>query len=174
MARQNVNTSTSVLGTTVMRMHKGVAFFLFSVKPRFTRVSFRKSGRAIIPAICLFQWNRLCHSEAVINQALSLKVVEITIAKRSNVCPVGYVLNLYSSPHVLGARAGVCTLCKPGTYSVSQLKGGISDRDPSCLNCPLGGNCAWGGNHVGFDVGNWIVSSGIYKLIGCPSGYQLQ
>jgi hypothetical protein len=90
------------------------------------------------------------------------------------VCPAGYILDLEKSVHADGARSGVCTLCKAGTYSLAPLKGGSSNQDPACLNCPLGGDCSLGGENVSFPLGSWTKDSGIFKLVGCPPGYQLQ
>ncbi len=172
VAKQDSEASSSVLGTTVVPMQNGAALFSFSVKPSFARVSFSENSAELLSKP--FVYFSGIDSEALLNQAMRSTFAEVAIANGSDICPIGYILNLDAASRVHGARAGICSRCKPGTYSVSQLKGAISDQEPSCLNCPLGGDCGMGGNNVSFDVGSWIITSGMYTLIGCPIGYQLQ
>ena len=167
----NVNQSLSILGTTVVQMQQGQALFTISIQPSFASVSFAE-GKAQLQSKPFIYFTGI-DSQALLNLNMRSINVGVYVTDGTDVCPAGYVLSLENSNGV-HARQGSCSLCKPGTYSVSPLKGAISDKDPSCLNCPLGGDCANGGDNVSFAVGKWIVSAGIYKLIECPAGYQLQ
>uniref|UniRef100_A0A7S0MMX6 NEK6-subfamily protein kinase n=1 Tax=Cryptomonas curvata TaxID=233186 RepID=A0A7S0MMX6_9CRYP len=146
--------------------------FSFSVKPNFARISFSDS-------ITRLQGNSYLYfsgldSESLLNRQMRSDITVIILANGSNICPAGYVLDIEKEFHEDSSRSGICLLCKAGTYSVSPLKGALSDENPSCLNCPVGGSCALGGANVSFFLGTWVVDSGQYLLIACPSGYQLQ
>ena len=169
--REQANQSLSVLGTTVVQMQEGRAVFSISIQPNFMDVSFTHGFTQLQSKP--FVYFSGIDSEAILNLIMRSANVRINIANGSTVCPTGYILNLEDANRV-GARRGSCSLCKPGTYSVSPLKGVTSDQDPSCLNCPLGGDCSVGGDNVTFAIGEWIVSKGIYKLVQCPAGYGLQ
>ena len=169
--REQANQSLSVLGTTVVQMQEGRALFSISTQPSFTEVSFAQGFTQLQSEPFIYISG--IDSEAILNLIMRSANVRINIANGSTVCPTGYILNLEDANRV-GARRGSCSLCRSGTYSVSPLKGVTSDQDPSCLNCPLGGDCSDGGVNVSFAIGEWTISAGIYKLVKCPAGYELQ
>jgi len=92
------------------------------------------------------------------------KPAEIYIASGWLVCPDGYILILDKS------RKGSCSECGAGTYTVNPLAGIL--MQPSCFSCPLNGVCN-DGTVVQLPLGGWIVDSGFFKLISCPTGHQL-
>jgi hypothetical protein len=97
----------------------------------------------------------------------------IFLMSGSNVCPAGYVLSLSRAAGATDdIAAGACLICPNGKYSVDPLSGNDPKRGPSCWSCPIGAQCV-AGNVVALPTGQWIISSGIYKLVGCPTGSKL-
>jgi hypothetical protein len=86
------------------------------------------------------------------------------------VCPPGFVLSLDVAA---GPRPGSCTPCRPGSYSIRPLAPAPRSTDPSCLNCPAGGDCSAGGDVVSFVKGNWSIMGSIYVLTSCPIGHKV-
>ena len=169
-----VNRTISVLGVTIVQLEMGVGLFSISIKPNFQEVSFSKSLSTVHGLIRVYFSGM--DSEAVLNRMMHSTTIPVAFANGSDVCPVGYILDLDKVVHAGsdGSRSGTCTFCKPGTYSISPLKGAILNQDPSCLNCPIGGKCVLGGSNVTFAIGNWIAFFGLYLLVSCPRGFQLE
>jgi hypothetical protein len=172
VVKHKANISASILGATVVQMQEGRALFTISLKPIFLHISYKTGSTQLNfqPSIYVTGID----SEALLNENMRSQNSDVHLSNGSIVCPAGYVLNLDTASNSMDGRAGTCVLCKTGTYSVSALKGLLTDDDPACLICPLGGDCSAGGNIVTFAVGQWIISDGIYKLVSCPIGYQLQ
>ena len=168
-----IDPDVTVTGSTVSKMSGGAASFSVAIVPTFSNISF-KLGLTTLqsPPYIYFVGTDL---EA--NPALTMrsKIVRVDLNTGLKVCPLGYVLRLDSDS--LGDPEGpaACDFCQPGTYSVDPLapRPASSSLAPSCLLCPAGGNCISGGSNVIFSIGDWVISSGMYRLISCPVGFQL-
>ena len=164
----------TLLGPIIVRMQAGVAEFTIDVKPAFVRVD-AQLGLAVPSGAPTIFFQGLDSSEVDASSTMTSPDYAIDMRSGDQVCPPGYVLKL-DSP-VGSARSGVCSFCSEGTYSINPLFGGSNTSNPSCVPCPLqalqNGDCAHGGGDVNFTLGTWEVSDGVYKLVGCPAGYQL-
>jgi hypothetical protein len=100
-------------------------------------------------------------------------ITSLDLMQGADVCPAGYVLVL-DHPNATTSPA-VCTLCRPGTYSINPLAFAPDAKiaTPACLSCPAGGDCTKGGADVTFAVGGWRDDGTLYVLESCPPGYQL-
>ena len=152
-----------VSGSTIGVMIAGQLSLNIALKPIFGVVDARKKVTSFIsqPAIYL----KGVDTQTSGMSTMLSEVYEVLMANGSSVCPQGFVLLLDL------ARVGSCMECGSGTYSVDPLVG-RSTTGPSCLNCPQGGVCK-GGSDVQFYTGQWDIISGMYRLVGCPSGHQL-
>ena len=158
-----------ISGYTVVQLQRGKAVFSINIQPTFSNISFEKSLTSLESTPLLYfkgidsQTMRGMHSE----------VLTLPLSSGKAVCPPGYVLSL-SEDNEANAFAA-CTFCKPGTYSLDPLAPapGSHSKSPACFNCPAGGNCLNGGDHVNFSVGVWVVSNAMYILRSCPQGHQL-
>ena len=157
-----------ISGNTVVKLQRGKAVFSINIQPTFSNISFEKSLTSLESTPLLYfkgidsQTMRVMHSE----------VFSLPLSSGKAVCPPGYVLSQNEDE---ANGFAVCTFCKPGTYSLDPLAPapGSRSKAPSCFNCPAGGNCLDGGNHVNFSVGVWVVSNAMYILRSCPQGHQL-
>ena len=158
----------AIAGTSIARMDLGAVNFSVAIKPSFVR---GKNGLTIVNQKAFIFVSGA--DSQTLSGALQMQspLEEILFSSDINVCPPGYVLVLDGS-NVNTPRPGRCSFCNPGTYSVSPLYS-PTDSDPACLNCPVGGNCSNGGNQVSFALGTWAVSSGIFRLLSCPPGFEL-
>ena len=158
--------SSSISGKSIIRMTYGIANFSISIEPSFAVVDSENEITKLNHRPLIY----FAGQDAQTSNQLIMRSVEVQtiFAEGNNICPDGYVLSLTKA---LLPASGKCALCKPGTYSLNPLTGSYSDN-PSCLTCPLGGNCK-GGDNVLFNTGRWIAVQGIYRLISCPTGYQL-
>ncbi len=161
--------SVTLVGSTLSRLQDGIGTFAFAIKPRYSAISFLERITTMVSR------PHILFDGIDVDTARSMQsgVFAIQMSFSTNVCPLGYILELDTA--TANGSAG-CTQCKPGSYSVNPLAPSPYSADlqrPSCLNCPVGGNCAKGGAEVVFDVGNWTVENGIYILLDCPRGYQL-
>ena len=158
--------SLSISGKTIVRMDLGVANFTISIEPLFVVVDSTNENTQLnhLPSIYF------AGQDSQTSNQLKMRSFEVhpVLAEGSHICPRGYVLSLTKSSL---PAPGICKLCKSGTYSLNPLIGLYVDN-PSCLACPLGGECK-GGDEITFYTGEWKVSNGIFLLIGCPVGYQL-
>ena len=158
-----------ISGNTEVKFQRGKAVFLINIQPTFSSISFEKSFTSLESTPLLYfkgidsQTMRVMHSE----------VFSLLLSSGNAVCPPGYVLSPSEENEANGSA--VCTFCKSGTYSLDPLAPapGSQSKAPSCLNCPAGGNCLDGGDHVNFSLGIWVVSSAMYILRSCPQGHQL-
>jgi hypothetical protein len=168
-----------VLGTTISRLQAGAAVFTVAVKPRFAQVD-TALRTAVVPdggALIYLHCTDSATSDKALVVTMRSAVLDVTFAQGETVCPRGYVLSLDSGPGTI-ARKGACVLCGVGTYSINPLASETPNgSNPSCIPCPLQairrGDCERGGPEVNFSLGTWIAVSGVYRLIGCPAGYQL-
>ena len=163
--------SFSLVGESVFNMRNGVIQMSIIIKPFFSNVSFRKQVASLTeqPSFVLVA----ADSQSTINSKLQSEAFRVSIYQGERVCLPGYVLTLDDRTNIKGP--GVCVFCKAGTYSLNPLapSPGTGSLVPSCLNCPIGGNCIQGGSSVTFLVGEWESTGSLYILKSCPIGYRL-
>ncbi len=164
-----IDPTVSVLGATVVKFINGIARFYVSVKPTFLGAAPCRTFPALDHQPALFFQGVDSASQRLMQSSM----LPVVLANCSNICPAGYILSLEQQSAT--GRSGVCTLCEPGSYSIDPLASGSDSilSDPSCINCPAGGDCSKGGANVIFAVGNWSASNGAFFLRHCPIGYQL-
>ena len=168
---QGLDQRTTVLGSAVSRMSDGAASFLFAVKAAFSRIDYVRQSVSLFAPIFL----------SITGQDLELGVqmesgwVPIPVQQGVGVCPRGYILVPDQDGEVNGSA--MCTLCRPGFYSLSPLAqselSGSSINSPSCLSCPAGCKCAFGGADIHCEPGEWKAVDGVFRLTSCPAGSQL-
>ncbi len=161
---------TKVAGNSIVRMNSGQAIFNLALSPIFAFVDFHLG-------VTILQYEPNLFISGIDSQtSLMMQTEDFSIRSHegNSVCPKGYILDF----DILGSKNGSasCSFCKAGTYSVNPLappSGSLVSAAPSCLNCPIGGDCSLGGHTVTFNVGDWRASDQMYVLINCPHGYQL-
>ena len=160
---------TSISGQYVATFTEGRAELSVVLKPSFVLVN-QIDSRTILKSIPTIYFKGL---DVQSDSTMLSSILKMSVAVDSSVCPSGFILALQSIQvgNDTSSRQGSCTECSPGTYSVSPLAGATS-TSPSCLNCPPSGTCI-GGSDVKFSIGSWVIRNGIYRLVGCPDGYQL-
>ncbi len=161
---------TKVSGNSIVRMNSGLVIFNLALSPIFALVDFHFGVANLQYEPKLFISGIDSHTSLM----MQTEEFSIRINEGSSVCPKGYILDF----DILGGKNGSasCSFCKAGTYSVNPLaplSGSLASAAPSCLNCPIGGDCSLGGHTVTFNVGDWRASDQMYILINCPQGYQL-
>ena len=158
-----------ISGNTIVRFSSGLASISLAISPIFASIDFRRGITSLLFQPCLYL------SGVDSQTSLTIQSHEFSISFQSGrrVCPGGYILDFYQPGSTNGSAT--CTFCKAGTYSVNPLapQPDSASSAPSCMNCPLGGDCSAGGDTVKFAVGTWIASFQMYLLVDCPSGYQL-
>ena len=159
---QSASGQFSVAGSLFSVTEAGVSSFDIALQPAFKQDANHVWQRQNTPKL----YFTLADSQALASSTSA--AVEIVFGV--NLCPPGYILALDFSVFA-GAQVGACSQCKPGTYSVDPLAG-VTSQAPSCLKCPAGGVCS-GGSDVAFPLGEWVVSEGMYILVGCPPGHAL-
>ena len=163
------DTYVGISGNYITSFDTGQASFSIIVKPSFTLIDSARGLTALktYPAI---YFKGL---DAQNGKMMQSSIVSITMQSDSTVCPPGFVLILDETRPGSNqtARQGTCTLCGAGTYSVNPLAGATTST-PACFNCPTTATCT-GGYHVAFKLGSWIISGGMFRLIGCPLGHEL-
>ena len=168
---QEVDPHTLIIGSAVSKMSAGVVSFLFSVKTTFANINYANQTTLLVAPVFLSLTSQVVDAESGLKMNSGL--VPVRVQQGAHVCPPGYIL----VPDQQGAVNGmaVCTLCKPGTYSVNPLAHlpGFSIDSLSCFSCPVGCDCTEGGADIRCTPGLWDVIDGIYKVVGCPAGYQL-
>ena len=164
----------AILGQVIVRMQGGRAAFDVALKPAFIRVDggLHIADLAQTPVL-YFEGTDTFNSDS--DNTMKSDNIVIRVPSGDKVCPVGYILKL-DSP-VGSTRSGTCAFCSEGTYSIFPLLGGSNSTNPACAPCPLqalqNGDCARGGSIVHFTLGRWEISSGMYRLVGCPAGYRM-
>ena len=159
----------SILGNGLAKMESGIALYSIAVKPTFASVNIETASTALETQPYIY----LAGLDAQTGIMIQSAVIKVLVEQGEQVCPRGYILAFDKDTSENGTA--VCTLCKPGSYSINPLARlpGTGALGPSCVNCPAGGNCEKGGGDVAFAVGNWTPVRGMYVLTGCPGGYQL-
>jgi hypothetical protein len=161
--------TAAILSGALGSFAAGVAQLNIQVKPFFSSVV-PVTSTAILrehPAIMF----KAVDAETL--EPMRSSTITVTMTSGSAVCPVGSILSLDLAQDGSSSRGGACSVCGPGTYSVSPLAGiGSAPKQPACLNCPQTATCD-GGSSVKFTLGNWILQRGMYVLISCPANYQL-
>ena len=154
-------------GSTVEKLDRGEALFSLVIKPLFSEVT-RNPDLAVLASQPYIYVQGSDYQTGMSMQSL---VFKINLSNGSKICPSGYILVLGQTTALESALSGVCLQCGPGTYSVDPLAG--YGRDASCLNCPQNSQCHGGDSVEISSLGLWVIRSGMYRLIACPSGYQL-
>ena len=154
---------------TAFRMTEGYANISIMIFPIFAVVSVRE-GTAALQSEPYIYFQGL---ESETCAYMRSPTIILSTSYGHSVCPPGYVLWIDSKAASSGQ--GSCRFCEPGTYSLHPLsKDPSSSSDtPSCITCPAGGNCEFGGSNITFFVGMWELRNGIYVLLSCPPGHQL-
>ncbi len=161
--------STFLTGKNLALLNEGVASFSVTMTVMFSAVDLVR-GITLLRSEPSVYVNGLDYSQG---NAMTSEPVRLAVSNGSEVCPKGYVLILESalSHSNLTGVQGTCVFCRPGTYSLNPLIG-VTPTEPSCMPCPIGGDCQ-GGSNVNFALGTWKILRGAFVLIGCPSGHQL-
>ena len=158
-----------IYGPTTFSMTEGRVNISNTIFPVFAEVSVSE-GKAALEGEPTVYFQGL---ESDTCTYMRSPVLSLATASGPRVCPPGYILWVDSKSASIGH--GSCRFCEPGTYSNQPLsKDPSSPLDtPSCITCPVGGNCDLGGSHITFSVGMWELRNGIYILLSCLPGYQL-
>ena len=163
----------SLVGQSVFNLQEGKVMITVAIKPSFSAISFAKQVATISeePAFTLVGADS--QTVLTLGTIMQSSTFRVPLFNGSRVCPDGYVLTL-DDRNILQGPA-VCVYCKAGTYSLNPLAvpPDSASKTPSCLNCPLGGNCIHGGSVVTFSVGEWETTNSMYVLRRCPLGYRL-
>ena len=180
----NINISgdpvQTVSGTAIARMEAGRAVFTISVKVLIAKVdSTRGITQLARNPMVYFEGTDAETAAGPLQGQMRSDFLTILAPSGEAICPRGSILSLDAPGASTGmARLGGCAFCGSGSYSVSPLASSTNNAsNPSCVPCPLQalqrGDCELGGSEVHFSLGTWSVSGGLYRLVACPSGYQL-
>jgi hypothetical protein len=164
------NTGMTISGTGfVGTMLQGSATLYLEIIPSFSNVN-SELKQADIEGQPLVFIEGIDRQTSFTMRSADLPVFFMT---GSGVCPVGHVLSLSREAGTTGnITLGSCLRCPNGKYSVDPLSGYDPKREPSCWNCPIRAQCIEGSLDA-FPTGQWIISNGMYKLVGCPPGSKL-
>ena len=166
-----IDPHTSIVESAVFKLSGGVAWIQFAVKATFSVIDYDKKFTSIYAPIFL---NLISEGvDSLSGQQMKSGLVPVNVQQGGSVCPPGFILLSDPQGKANGAAAAVCTLCKPGSYSVSPLARLPDSDSPSCLDCPIGCHCNGGGEDIHCNTGFWKAVDGIYKVITCPAGFQL-
>ena len=160
----------SISGEAIAQLQKGAAQFSIVLKPAFKLIEWISSNSSGLATLASAPFLYFYGTDLDTMLPIYSEAVPVALEKDSNICPAGYFLSL-DAPGASGLQVGTCIRCLAGKYSVNPLAG-IFQGKPSCLNCPAGGTCG-GGDEVSFRLGRWLAVDGLYRLVGCPAGYQL-
>ena len=158
-----------ISGSYISSLDAGQVSLSIILKPSFTKID-------SIHSITQFKTRPAIYFrglDAENGEIMQSAIISITMESGASVCPPGFILVLDQSRPGSNqtAREGACTLCASGTYSVNPLAGPTTST-PACFNCFSTAICS-GGYNVQFKLGTWVISGGMYTLVGCPLGYEL-
>ena len=159
----NFSMSTSSVAT----LQGGKALLSFNIKP-LMRVNPDKTIAGLAGPPSVYANGIDAQAKSIVD--MTSNNYKVIFAEGQDICPVGYILALEQSPSKHYSFAS-CSICSAGTYSVSPLSG-PHPPVPSCFNCPVNAFCS-GGDQVRFALGAWVISNGMYTLVGCPAGFEL-
>ena len=164
-----VYVQTSILGSAVSKMSGGVASFQFAVKATFSNITYGNQMVSLFGPIFL----NITGQDIVSGVQMEIGWVPIHVQQGASVCPCGFIFVPDKESKVIGSA--VCSLCGPGSYSLSPLaiSPDSSIDSPSCLSCPAGCDCALGGAGIKCKSGLWKAFQGVFRLMSCPAGFQL-
>ncbi len=158
-----------ITGNSIVRMNSGFVIFSLALSPVFSFVDFHSRVTSLLYEPDVY----ISGTDSQTGFVMRTNDFRVNFQRGRSVCPKGYILDF----DMLGSKNGSasCSFCKTGTYSVNPLAhySGSLSSTPSCLNCPVGGDCSLGGYNVIFDVGDWMETDQMYLLVNCPKGYQL-
>ena len=166
---EDADPRTSIVGSTLSIMRNGVALLQFAVKVTFSQIDYVKQSSSLFAPIFLY----VRGIDAESGMAITSSLVPLKVQQGAKVCPEGFIL---VPDNFVGFNgSAVCTVCKPGSYSISPLAiiPGSHVQYPSCLSCPQGCDCTAGGADITCKPGLWQAVGGIYRLVSCPAGYEL-
>ena len=161
----------SILGFVLSQMTSGVASFQFAVKATFSTIDYVNMSAALDSEILL----SIGGADDVSGSAMQTDLMLVQMQQGTSMCPPGLILTLdkEGSENI----AAVCTLFKPGTYSISPMARTPQSKtsSPACINCPAGLECNGGADVQGRanSPGTWRTVSGVYYLVSCPASFQL-
>ena len=155
------------LGSSIAGLQAGRAQFSVAVKPTFSTLDAASGKTELVSQPFLY----LEGKDVTTQDTMRSTVIPIVLSSLQ-ACALGSVLSLDAGSTF--PRAGACTVCKPGSYSLDPLASpsGIG-ADPACFNCPAGGDCTAGGNTVEFGLGNWSRTPPMFLLTSCPIGHKV-
>ena len=161
--------STTILGSAVTKLSGGVASFLFAVKATFSSINYGQQSVSLFAPIFLSITGQDLESGVQMGSSL----VPVHVQQGVAMCPRGFILVPDEEGKVNGPA--VCTLCRPGSYSLSPLaqSPGSLINSPSCLSCPAGCDCLLGGADIQCGLGSWKANAGVLRVTSCPAGSQL-
>jgi len=163
---RSLDSSVQLLGTTIAAMLAGTVSFEFAVKPTFSLVN----ASSLTTHLRSRPFVYFEGADVEVGGQMLSDVTEISLLQNGEVCPRGYILSLDAAKDD-GSQPGQCAVCLAGTYSLHPLAGGSAGADPSCVQCPAGGDCEKGGNQTTFAIGNWTADHFKWALQSCPAGY---
>ena len=118
-------------------MTSGVASFQFAVKATFSTIDYVNMSAALDSEILL----SIGGADDVSGSAMQTDLMLVQMQQGTSICPPGFILTLgkEGSENI----AAVCTLFKPGTYSISPMARTPQSKtsSPACINCPAGLEC---------------------------------
>ena len=155
------NGSGSTPGNSVASLHSGQTTLSVIVKPLIT---FSQGNAGLVLDVVPSIYITGIDSQADRISAMVSGAFNIVLAENEKICPAGFIL-AFDELAITKLKFGYCSKCGPGTYSVSALA-------RFCFNCPVKSFCE-GGDSVKFSLGDWTIMNGMYRLVGCPDGYQL-
>ena len=163
----NADHAVTLSGSFIASFTEGLMSLNIVVKPSFKAVDTLLSVTTLYTPPQLY----LRGLDSQTGKAMLSPIIPLSLSSNQFVCPTGYILVMDDARGNSTIRQGACSLCSKGTYSVSPLAGSTPGT-PSCRTCLSSAVCL-GGSSVNFTLGTWIISYGMYRLIGCPPGHQL-
>jgi hypothetical protein len=155
--------SSVVSGTFISRLNRGIAELSIVVRPTVTRINASIGLVQLDSSPALYFEGIDAEVDFSLIRMQSI-IFEVFMENSSSICPNGFILFMDQD------RVGSCSFCSSGTYSINPLVG--HNLRPMCYPCPVDATCN-GGTNVSFLLGDWEIVDGVYRLIGCPPGYQL-
>ena len=161
-----------ISGNSIARFSSGDITLILNINPIFSFVDPYAGQSPLQYETELY----LIGADSQTRTASTLRSVPVRVPFHTgrSVCPKGYVLSFDQQGSACVNCSAGCVFCKSGTYSINPLAPDPASPSfaPSCLNCPVGGDCSLGGYDVRFEVGDWVESDFAYLLVSCPPGYQ--
>jgi len=163
--------SVNLLGQVFAEMKAGKAFFSFAVTPSFSNYVLSEGSTTLFRQPLLYFQG----ADAIGGLRMESTISPVEFFSGSEVCRPGEILLL--QPEGAMGRSGSCSMCRAGTYSFNPLAYPPSSQsnDPSCLQCPTGGDCTLGGDGIVFPLGVWVkdAQQTYWELHSCGQGHKV-